>query len=219
MNVPPPRRTARSSSPGHPHPTFKILDSTQVMPARDIHLDWKPPTVVKEQSEAFRSTAQTSTMVSAFFTLLSGVLFAAATCSGRVPTTESSRVLLWFRITSYAAMMLNVFGSVASLCIVDLIGDLTLSSSRRQPPTLGILPASTRPLQLLRRYGAPQNFPVVFAQWVIYLLLGIGFMLAQLILLVWIIEGLTAVSIVLTCICSTAGLSLFLSNVIGGKSD
>jgi hypothetical protein len=66
---------------------------------------------------------------------------------------------------SYAAILFNAIATIASLFLIDLIGDIDLNEARKggNRTTAGSVPPGSS-LQLLRQFGGRPNLTFIFVQ-------------------------------------------------------
>ncbi|KAJ7702746.1 hypothetical protein B0H17DRAFT_1237223 [Mycena rosella] len=127
-------------------------------------------------------------------------------------TTTATPAMTLISFASYAAILFNGIATIASLFLVDRLGDIDLNEARKDldRATEGrVEPGSS--LKLLLDYGARPNLTYIIIQWLLYLFLGTAFIFLQTLTYVWLREG-RVMSIILTALTGTAVIGLLFTS-------
>ncbi|KAJ7504975.1 hypothetical protein B0H11DRAFT_2273184 [Mycena galericulata] len=175
-------------------------------------ISYESPKLVRSQINAWTATVQCAAVVTTLFSGIAVQLLAVIRSDDAVDK-KTGKAMMFLVFSSYAAMLFNAISTVASLFLIDLLGDIDLNESRkgRDRDTDGIVGRKESSLQLLRRFGARRNLKYIFMQWMIYLFLATFFVLAQMLAYMWLRDG-PVLSAILTGITGVAISGLYFTS-------
>ncbi|KAJ7234011.1 hypothetical protein B0H12DRAFT_1143185 [Mycena haematopus] len=152
-------------------------------------------------------------MVTVVFAVVSAIVLGITKLDSTLQGTSSPATAL-LAVASYGAILFNSITTLASLLFIDRLGDIELNDagnpSRHVRTGLVERPGSS--LRLLTEYGARKHVRWIFYQWLVYFFVGVFFLLAQIIVYMWLREG-QVLSIILTTLAGAATLLLFLTSL------
>ncbi|KAF8181888.1 hypothetical protein K438DRAFT_1975836 [Mycena galopus ATCC 62051] len=162
-----------------------IMDSHQPGD-RKADVKYEHPPLVKSQVSAWTQSVNAAAVVTALFAGTSAQLFSTVTS-----LSNTGHTMTFLLLSSYAAMILNALATMASIVLVDHLGDIELSGAGIDKTTAqtGVY-YNVHSLELLLDYGAGTSFKHIYWQWIIYRLLGTFFLFMQIVVLMWLREGL-----------------------------
>ncbi|KAJ6505384.1 hypothetical protein C8R45DRAFT_972517 [Mycena sanguinolenta] len=175
-------------------------------------ISYEAPKLVQSQINAWINTVQSAATVTVLFAIMSAIILGIVKMDGTMQGTSSAATTL-LAVASYAAILFNSITTLASLLFIDRLGDIELNDAgnpNRHVRT-GFVERPLSSLRLLTEYGARKHVRWIFYQWLLYFFVGVFFLLAQIIVYMWLREG-QVLSIVLTAIAGASTLVLLFTS-------
>ncbi|TFY70605.1 hypothetical protein EVG20_g2401 [Dentipellis fragilis] len=162
-----------------------------------VQLDKVLPPVIESIRTDWITSCQSAAVVSALFASIAAQLLSTMGLTGDSSSgVTNAAALKALMVFAYSSLLLSCSATISSLILIDEFGELPMHAARtkdapRREDTVG---ASTS--ELLEMFGARPKWKWVMYHWLVCLVAGICCMVMQIILYVWLTEGL-AVKIVL----------------------
>ncbi|KAJ7760006.1 hypothetical protein B0H16DRAFT_1688901 [Mycena metata] len=209
----------RSSLYGHSPPTSsdgRRFVSIDIEPPQDnnmLLISYNSPNVVRSQINAWTNVVSRTAIVTAFFAINASIVLGIVRSDDALKGRDGKAVTL-LTIASYGAILFNSITTLASLVLMDCLGDIEFNEARnpQRRATEGRVARTSGVLQLLTTYGARKHFIWIFCQWVAYFVIGLFFMLSQIVVYMWLREGIV-LSISLTAMAGATIIVLFLTRL------
>ncbi|KAJ7034886.1 hypothetical protein C8F04DRAFT_1234048 [Mycena alexandri] len=126
------------------------------------NVQYEHPPLIKSQINAWTQSVNAAAVVTALFAGTAAQLFGIVISSSFNPGHTRSFLIL----SSYAAMIFNALATMASIVLIDRLGDIELHGATMEPttPQTGVY-RNVRNLELLLEYGARASFKYIFCQY------------------------------------------------------
>ncbi|PPQ63326.1 hypothetical protein CVT24_006771 [Panaeolus cyanescens] len=170
------------------------IPATQTLRIIKMHrqttaLHYKLPSTVEAIQQNWVDCMKSGTIISGLLAVISAVLlvlFKVISLMGNTSIPISDSITL--ETLSYTSLFLNISSGSSSVLLLNRLGEITYRSAKDPQPRMGGR-SYLNAHELLREFKIGKTWTFVLWHWIICLLSGIGCLLAELLVYIWVVES------------------------------